>query len=182
MAVGSDLPGVAGDPSDVATAGHRDVSQRSGRRRNRRGFAIFRVLMRLWVPLIILVVVVAGGLTVSRLHGVFGSENRLPYADSRVADTKPFNPKHMRYEIFGPPGTVADISYFGDKGDPEHADGVNLPWSLEFPITTAAGIGSIAAQGNNDSIGCRILVDGVVKDEKITHEVSAFASCLLKSA
>ena len=76
---------------------------------------------------------------------------------------------------------MADISYFGDKGDPEHVDGVSLPWSLEFPITTAA-VGSIAAQGNNDSIGCRILVDGVVKDEKITHEVSAFASCLLKAA
>ena len=143
---------------------------------------IFRVLKRLWIPLVVLVVIGVGGFTVSRLHGIFGSENRLPYADSRVDDNKPFNPKHLRYEIFGPPGTVADISYFGDKGDPEHVDGVSLPWSLEFPITTAAGIGSIAAQGNNDSIGCRILVDGVVKDEKITHEVSAFASCLLKAA
>ena len=143
---------------------------------------IFRVLKQLWIPLVVLVVIGAGGFTVSRLHGIFGSDNRLPYADTRVDETKPFNPKHLRYEIFGPPGTVADISYFGDKGDPEHADGVNLPWSLEFPITTAAGIGSIAAQGNNDSIGCRILVDGVVKDEKITHEVSAFAACLLKSA
>jgi nitrate reductase NapE component len=191
--------------SDVATAGSQDVSQRSGRRRNllrrahqpsttpraqgesgksRRnsGSVIFRVLKRVWIPLVVLVVIGAGGFTVSRLHGIFGAENRLPYADSKVDDNKPFNPKHLRYEIFGPPGTVADVSYFGDKGDPEHADGVSLPWSLEFPITTAAGIGSIAAQGNNDSIGCRILVDGVVKDEKITHEVSAFVSCLLKAA
>ncbi len=113
---------------------------------------------------------------------MFGSENRLSYADTRVDDTKPFNPKHIRYEIFGPPGTVADISYFGGNGDPEHVDGVSLPWSLDFPITTATGIGSIAAQGNSDSIGCRIMVDGVVKDEKITHEVSAFTSCLLKAA
>jgi hypothetical protein len=143
---------------------------------------IFRVLRRLWIPLVVLVVIGAAGFTVSRLHGIFGSENRLPYADTRVDDTKPFNPKHLRYEIFGPPGTVADISYFGSTGDPEHVDGVSLPWSLEFPITTAAGIASIAAQGNNDSIGCRIMVDGVVKEEKITHEVSAFASCLLKSA
>jgi len=143
---------------------------------------IFRVLKRLWIPLVVLVVIGAGGFTVSRLHGIFGSENRLSYADTKVDDTKPFNPKHLRYEIFGPPGTVADISYFGGNGDPEHVDGVSLPWSLEFPITTAASIGSIAAQGNNDSIGCRIMVDGVVKDEKITHEVSAFTSCLLKAA
>ncbi len=117
----------------------------------------------------------------SRLHGIFGSEKHQSYADTKV-DTKPSNPKHLRYEIFGPPGTVADISYFGDDGDPQHVDGVSLPWSLEFAITGAASIGSIAAQGDSDSIGCRILVDGVVKAEKVTHEVSAFTSCLLKAA
>ncbi|MGO9380857.1 MAG: MmpS family protein [Mycobacterium sp.] len=138
-------------------------------------------MRRLWIPLVVLVVIGAGGLTVSRLHGIFGSEKRQSYADTKV-DTKPSNPKHLRYEIFGPPGTVADISYFGDNGDPEHVDGVSLPWSLEFAITGAASIGSIAAQGDTDSIGCRILVDGVVKAEKVTHEVSAFTSCLLKAA
>ena len=125
--------------SDVATAGSQDASQRSGRRPNllrrahqpstapraqgesgksRRnpGSVIFGVLKRLWIPLVVLVVIGVGGFTVSRLHGIFGSDNRLPYADTRVDETKPFNPKHLRYEIFGPPGTVADISYFGDKG------------------------------------------------------------------
>ncbi|MGO9929801.1 MAG: MmpS family protein [Mycobacterium sp.] len=138
-------------------------------------------MRRLWIPLVVLAVIGAGGLTVSRLHGIFGSEKHQSYADTKV-DTKPSNPKHLRYEIFGPPGTVADISYFGDDGDPQHVDGVSLPWSLEFAITGAASIGSIAAQGDSDSIGCRILVDGVVKAEKVTHEVSAFTSCLLKAA
>ncbi len=117
----------------------------------------------------------------SRLHGIFGSEKRPSYGDTRI-DTTPSNPKHLRYEVFGPPGTVAEISYFGDNGDPQHVSGASLPWSLEFPITGAASIGSIAAQGDSDSIGCRILVDGVVKAEKVTHEVSAFTSCLLKAA
>ena len=40
----------------------------------------------------------------------------------------------------------------------------------------------VLAQGDSDSIGCRILVDGVVKAEKITHEVNAFTFCLLKAA
>ena len=35
----------------------------------------FRALRRLWIPLLILVVIGAGGLTVARLHGIFGSEN-----------------------------------------------------------------------------------------------------------
>ena len=119
----------------------------------------------------------------SRLHGIFGSEKSLSYGDTRQEETKPFNPKLLRYEVFGPPGTVAQISYFDANGDPAHVDGASLPWSLEFPITAAAGIGSIAAQGDGDSIGCRIVVDNEVKAEKITeHEVSAFTSCLLKAA
>ncbi len=78
---------------------------------------------------------------------------------------------------------MAQISYFDETGDPKFITGVSLPWSLEFPITTAASIGSIAAQGDSDTIGCRILVDGVVKSEKIAHhEASSFASCVLKAA
>ena len=131
----------------------------------------------------VLAVIAAGGLTVSRLHGIFGSEKSQPYGDTKANDSKPFNPKQLRYEIFGAPGTSADISYFDGNGDPQHQEGVALPWSLEFPITSAAGIGSIAAQGDSDRIGCRILVDNEVKSEKIVdHEVSAFTSCLLKAA
>jgi hypothetical protein len=127
------------------------------------------------------VVIAVGGFTVSRLHGLFGSEKRLSYADTRV-DNKPYNPQHLRYEVFGPPGTVALISYYDDTGSPQHVEAASLPWSLEFAVTAATGIGSVAAQGDSDSIGCRILLDGVVKAEKVTNEVSAFTSCMLKGS
>ena len=118
----------------------------------------------------------------SRLHGIFGSEKQASYSDTRVEDAKPFNPKHLRYEVFGPPGTVADISYFDLNGEPQHLKGATLPWSLEFAITSAAGLGNVIAQGDSDSIGCRILVDDVVKAEKTTQETNAFTFCLLKAA
>lgn len=149
--------------------------------RRNTGPAIFRGLRRLWIPLVILMVIAVGGFTVSRLHGLFGSEKRLSYADTRV-DNKPYNPQHLRYEVFGPPGTVALISYYDDTGSPQHVDAATLPWSLEFAVTAATGIGSVAAQGDTDSIGCRILLDGVVKSEKVTNEVSAFTSCMLKGS
>ena len=57
----------------------------------------------------------------SRLHGIFGSEKRPSYADTKINDTKPFNPKHLTYEVFGPPGTVADISYFDVNADPQYS-------------------------------------------------------------
>ena len=196
---------VAEARSEVTVADRRDVSQRSGRRptllrRFRQpspapqagdgsrksprdqGFTIFGVLRRLWVPLIVLVVIGAGGLTVSRLHGIFGSEKRPSYADTRIDDAKPFNPKHLTYEVFGPPGTVANISYFDANANPRRVNGARLPWSVEFASTEATAVGSIVAQGDSDSIGCRIVVDGEVKAEKITHEVSAFTFCLLKAA
>jgi Mycobacterium membrane protein len=153
----------------------------SGTSRRNPGPVIFRALRRLWIPLVVLTVIAVGGFTVSRLHGLFGSEKRLSYADTRV-DNKPYNPQHLRYEVFGPPGTVALISYYDDNGSPQHVDAATLPWSLEFAVTAATGIGSVAAQGDSDTIGCRILLDGVVKSEKVTNEVSAFTSCMLKGS
>ena len=43
-------------------------------------------------------------------------------------------------------------------------------------------MGSIVAQGDSDSIGCRFVVDGVVKAQSIAHEVDAYTVCLLKAA
>jgi hypothetical protein len=130
--------------------------------------------------LVILAVVGAGGWAVSRLHGVFGAEKHPLYADTRINDTKPFNPKHMTYEVFGPPGTVASISYFDVDGDPRRVEETRVPWSVEFASTEATALAGVSAQGTSDSLGCRILVDGVVKAQKITQEPSAFTTCKLK--
>lgn len=129
-----------------------------------------------------LVVVGAGGFTVSRLHTIFGSEKRPTYADTKMAETKPFNPKRMTYEVFGPSGTLADISYFDLNSDPQFIQNVSLPWTLQFDISQATAVGSIMAQGDSDSIGCRITVDDEVKAEKVSSQVNAFTSCLLKAA
>ncbi|AAS03558.1 MULTISPECIES: MmpS family protein [Mycobacterium avium complex (MAC)] len=136
-------------------------------------------MKRLWIPLVIVAVVVAGGLTVSRLHGIFGSEKRPSYADTRQQDTKPFNPKHVKYEVFGPAGAMADISYFDANGEPQHINGVELPWTFDISTTLPSIVGNVVAQGNSDSLGCRILVDGVVKTERISHELNAFTYCVL---
>ena len=160
------------------------ASGKSRARRRSLGSLMVRLLGRLWIPLIIVVVMAAGAVAVSRLHGIFGSEIRPSYGNANpggVAERAPSS-QLLRYEVFGPAGTIALISYFDGEGDVKSARGVSLPWSLEFPVTTAASIGSVAAQGDSDSIGCRITIDGVVKAETVTEQVSAFASCVLKAA
>jgi Mycobacterium membrane protein len=147
-----------------------------------KGIPIFRVLERVWIPLVIVVVIGLGGLAVWRIHGIFGSEKRPAYSDSATDDSKPFNPKRLTYEVFGPPGTVADISYFDVNADPKRVDGAHLPWTLKLTTTAAAVMGNIVAQGNGNTLGCRITVDDVVKAERISREVDAFTYCVLKGA
>lgn len=136
----------------------------------------------MWIPLVILIVVVTGGFTVSRLHGMFGSDIRPSYTDTAMAETKQYDPKHLKYEVFGPPGTVATISYFDAESEPRVVRGASLPWSLQFEIGSTTAVASIIVQGDSDSIGCRILVDDEVQAEKISNQTNAFASCLLEAA
>jgi hypothetical protein len=128
-------------------------------------------------------VVGVGGFTVRRTHRIFGSEKRPLDADTKIDETKPVNPKELAYEVFGPPGTAADIiPYFDIDTDPQRVDGAHLPWSLKTETTPPAIVGRILAQGDSDSIGCRIVVDGVVEPESISHEANAFTVSRLKAA
>ena len=43
-------------------------------------------------------------------------------------------------------------------------------------------VGNIVTQGHSDSIGCRIVVGGVAKVDRISHEANALTYCLLKAA
>lgn len=130
----------------------------------------------------ILAVVIVCGFVVYRVHGYFGSEKRPSYADSNLQNPKPFNPKRIVFEVFGPPGTTANITYFDVNLDPQSIDNAALPWSLHITTDKAAMMGNLAAQGDSNSIGCRITVDDVVKAERTSTGVSAFTYCLVKSA
>jgi hypothetical protein len=138
----------------------------------------FTLLRRLWIPLALLVVFGLAAQTVSRLYDVFGSEQRPSYAEAHGSQTVPVDPTELIYEVFGAPGAAADISYFDMNGDPQlvHA---SLPWFYNFTVTSAA-VGSVVAQGDSGTIGCRIVVDGAITTEKIMNEPSAFTFCLLK--
>lgn len=139
-------------------------------------------LKRLWIPLVIVVVLLAGGFTVMRLHGVFGSQVRPAYADTELEERKPYDPKQLVYEVFGPPGTVANISYFDVDAEPQFVENASLPWSLKFPMTEATAMVNVIAQGDTDRIGCRITVDNKVKAERVGEGEKAFTYCLLKAA
>jgi Mycobacterium membrane protein len=139
------------------------------------------LLTRVWIPIVMVVVVAVGAFTVSRLHGIFGSHMYAP--DSGNSDAiVAFNPKHVLYEIFGPKGAVADINYLDENAQPHLVDDATLPWSFMLVTTLTAVSANVVAQGDSATIGCRITVNGVVRDEQTVDAHNAQTSCLVKSA
>ena len=59
---------------------------------------------------------------------------------------------------------------------------VTLPWSFELVTTLTAVAANVVAQGDSDTIGCRITVNGDVRDEHSVDAYNAQTSCLVKSA
>ena len=141
-----------------------------------------KLLRRVWILLVIAVVVTIAAFVVLRLHGVFGKTETTRPGSGLANDTKPFNPKRVLYEIYGPPGTVATINYLDLDAQPREAKDVSLPWSLLLTTTAPAASANIIAQGDGDSIGCRITVNGEVKDENTSDGVNAQTFCWVKSA
>ena len=79
------------------------------------------VVKRAWIPLLIVVVVVVAGFTVQRIRGYFGSDGVIVTPKNFADDPEPFDPKVVRYEIFGS-GTYADINYLDLDSKPQRLD------------------------------------------------------------
>ena len=143
--------------------------------------SISRRLSQRWMVLVAVAVIAVAGFAVYRLHGIFGSEDVMSTPSGSANDIVPFNPKHVVMEVFGPPGTVATITYLDVNAQPQRADAVTLPWAYDTTTTQPAVFVNVAAQGDSDSIGCRIKIDDVVKDERSVNTLNAFTYCLDKS-
>lgn len=126
------------------------------------------------------VVAAVGVAAVQNARTVFGSNPVIvtPKGSDSAAD---FNPKVVTYEVYGS-GTAAVVNYLDLSGIPQRAGSVSLPWSLTLSTTDPSASPNILAQGDGDSIGCRITVDDVIKDERTATGVNAETFCLVKSA
>ena len=140
-----------------------------------------RRLIQRWTLLVAVLVIAVAGFAVYRLHGIFASSDVTSTASGTDNDIVPFNPKHVVLEVFGPPGTVATITYLDINAQPQRADAVTLPWAYDTTTTQPAVFVNVAAQGNSDSIGCRIKIDDAVKDERSANTLNAYTFCLDKS-
>lgn len=141
---------------------------------------IARAFKVLWIPLVLIAVLAISGLVVSRLHRMFGSEDLNANAGAGIEIVQ-FNPKILVYDVYGPPGTTAQISYF----DPDaniHEVNTPLPWSVTLSTTLPTVSANLMARSDSDQIGCRVTVNGTVREEQSADGINAQTYCLVKSA
>lgn len=140
-----------------------------------------RVVKRVWIPLVLIVVLAVSGLVVSRLHRKFGSEDLNANAGAGIEIVQ-FNPKVMVYDVYGAPGAVAQISYF-DADAKVHSLTAPLPWSTTVTTTLPTVSANLMARvDDTGGIGCRVTVNGVVREEQSANGIKAQTYCLVKSA
>ncbi|MEZ0340994.1 MmpS family transport accessory protein [Mycobacterium sp. pV006] len=139
------------------------------------------VLKKAWLPLLIVVVVVIAGLTVSRIRTFFGSEGIIETPRNFADLPEPFDPKVVRYEVSGN-GSYADVNYLDLEAKPQRIDAVALPWSLTLSTTEPSAAPNLVAQGDGSTITCRVYVDDELKDERTSNGVNAQTFCFVKNA
>jgi hypothetical protein len=131
--------------------------------------------------LVTVLVVALAAFGIYRLHGIFGSHTNTSANSGLSNEIVPFNPKQVVLEVFGAPGAVATINYLDVNAQPQQVKDAPLPWSFTITTTEPAVIGNVVAQGDGDILGCRITVNGEVKDQRTVNKVDAYTFCLDKS-
>lgn len=134
------------------------------------------------MPLVVATAVVGGALAVVNLRGAFGSDEIFSWSGSGSEVIESINIKRVIYEVFGPSDTAGGVSYLNADTKPEEANFASLPWAYTMTTTNPAVVANLVAQGNGDSIGCRIIVNGDVKEEQLANGHHAQAFCLVKAA
>lgn len=140
-----------------------------------------KVLTKAWIPLVIVIVVLVGGSMIWQFHGVFGS-NRQAGAANKTDNIVATLPKTLSYEVFGPARATGKVSYIDEHNVTREAQFDGLPWTHTFATTAPSAYANLVVQGDSDSLGCRITVNGAVRDEVTVHGNDVMAYCLVKAA
>jgi hypothetical protein len=146
-----------------------------------RAISIKGALRRAWIPLLLVVVLSVSALVVTRLHKVFASQDLNANSGAGIKIVQ-FNPKVVKYEIFGAPGSTANINYWDADANTHQINDAPLPWTFTVSTTLPTVSANIMAQTDGGYIGCRITVDGELREHQSSDGHNAQTFCLVKSA
>src|SRR6201992_297742 len=87
-----------------------------------------RLLSRYWLPALAIGVGVVAGFAINAFHGIFGSQDTTKSSGSKFVIAQ-FNPKNIKYEIFGDFGGWGRATYWNVESKPVDVRCTALPWS-----------------------------------------------------
>ena len=132
------------------------------------------------MPVVAVVVVGLGAVCVWKVHE-FSAPGPVITVNSPQAPEE-FTPKRLTYELFGSIGEGGMLDYVDVDGHPHQVDLTTLPWSHTETTTLTVVSGSVSAQVHGGQVGCRMLVNDVVRDEQSNTHQDADVTCRVKSA
>jgi hypothetical protein len=138
------------------------------------------VLSRIWMPLVAVVAVGVGLLCMYKVHQFSEPEPVITVNGPQAPEE--FNLKRITYEVFGDVGQGGKLVYVDIDGHPHEVDITTLPWSHTESTTLTVASGSISVHVHGGQVGCRMLVDGVIRDEHSGDHPDADVQCRVKSA
>jgi hypothetical protein len=138
------------------------------------------ILARTWLPLVVVIAVCVGALSMYKVHQSSAPGPILAVNPPQAPEE--FTPKRLTYELFGDLGSGGMLSYIDLDGHPHTVDLTELPWSHTETTTLTVVSGSISVQVHGGHVGCRMLVNDVVRDEQSATRENADVTCRVKSA
>ena len=138
------------------------------------------VLARVWMPLVAVVALGVGAVGMWKVHQF--SEPPPVVTVNNPAAPPEFTIKRLTYELSGSLGKGGMLVWVDVDGHPHRVDLTRLPWSHTESTTLTVVSGSISAQVHGGHVGCRLRVNGVVRDEQSDTHQDAHVFCLVKSA
>ena len=133
-----------------------------------------------WVYVVVLVVLAVAAAFILRLRSseipdeAVGTVSRLPSLGS-------LSERRIQYEATGPDGTPATVSYLDEDGHNRNIKTV-LPWHEALHTVAPSLVTSMVVQSSSPGTGCRITVNGEVRDEQVSVATGGIASCKVQVA
>jgi hypothetical protein len=141
-----------------------------------------RIFSKLWLPAVALIVIAIVSYGVNAVRHMSDAITNPPVTSSIPATVVQINPKNVTYEVFGTLGGGGKVTYADLDSQPIEFTLASLPWSHSETTMASSATLSLVAQVDGSSVGCRIIVNGELRDEhSVSHEGAAVA-CTVTAA
>ena len=141
-----------------------------------------RIFGKLWLPVVVIAVIAVVSYGVNTVRHLNGAITDPPSASAIPATVVEINPKNVTYEVFGSLGGGGKVTYADLNSAPVEVTLASLPCSHSETTMASSASLSLVAQVDGDSVGCRILVNGQVRDEQSVSHQGAAVACTVTAA